>query len=523
MLPYQQQDMFAFKSLTSADHTIVYSHRVLRHIARITSKGRHVSPKSAITGDTAYQSSFNSFWDMIHKEKQDAKKTVLVEDMCGCIARQTPQVISQLLDAPVEEIDRYMVGRRGFTLVKLRDHHDFVQRVEPAQSDVTFPLRSRMLILRKFPRSQTLKQAPIVNVTKTRSDATAILSDDNVEDAIDQFTSSARMSPLGSKIRFFFLNQLEEIICTGLFEQFHFLPFGSSVNGFGCDNSDLDISLDVRDNLVPRNKYINSNLAFHSKPIMSERFQSQRLVDFVGDHLQYFVPGIVNLQRIPRARVPIVKVHSEMTGLDCDISFQSARVSVKMAEILFEYSLLDERVRKLVHFIKIWAKQHILTNTSPGPWYTNFMLMLMVIHFFQTRSGFRLPSINELDAKRSVVAAANEDMTFLTILREFFEFISSFDFDNRGMSVLSGRSILKPSHSAIYIENPMEPDLNVTINVQSSEVRRLVRAANTSLAIMVDSQSFALSDLCKPTTQPTVTSFNTKGQKGVKVYEFLTE
>lgn len=459
---------------------------------------------------------------MIHKEKEDAKNYILVEDLCSSIDRQTPENLSRVLSAGVSEIDKYMIGKRAFTLIRLEDYTHFCHKTEPLQPDRSFPMRSRMLILRQFLKSEPRSSLPIRDVTKSEAGTTALLKESDLEEAIDGLLSMSQMSRFGSKLRFFFLNQMQEVVCNGAFADFQFLPFGSSVNGFGGDRSDLDMALDVRDE-NDRRPATSQHLIYQSKAVMSERFQSQRLVDFVGDQLQYFMPGIVNLQRIPRARVPIVKVHSDFTGLDCDVSFQTARTSVKMAEALFEYSLLDERVRKLICFIKIWAKQHSLTNFNPGPWYTNFMLMLMVVHFFQTRQGFRLPAMNDLKAAASQPVQEDEDVSFVTIVREFFEFISSFDYEHRAISILTGRSILKPSHSAIHIENPLEPDLNVSVNVQQSEVKRLVTAANTSLAIMVDSRLYTLSDLCKPTTKPTVTSFNAKNQKGIKVYEFLTE
>lgn len=516
--------MFSCRSFASCD--LPFKRHLLRQLSRRAASEQIVRPKRETNiktrNEAPYQSTFDSFWDMIQKEKQDAKNYILIEDLCDSIRRQTPATLSRVLDAAVVDVEKYMIGKRCFSLIKLEDYAHFSRKTEPLQPDRSFPIRSRMLILRQFVKSETRNDLPVRDLTKGDAAASAMLKERDIEEAIDSLVSTTRMSRFGSKLRFFFLNQIEEVVCSGAFSDFHFLPFGSSVNGFGGDRSDLDMALDVRENLVPH-RNTSQHLIYQSKPVMSERFQSQRLVDFVGDQLQYFVPGIVNLQRIPRARVPIVKVHSDLTDLDCDVSFQTARTSVRMAEVLFEYSLLDERVRKLVCFIKIWAKQHSLTNSNPGPWYTNFMLMMMIIHFFQTRPGFRLPAMNKLKTRQSEIVCEDEDISFVTIVREFFEFISSFDYESKGISILNGRTILKPSHSPIHIENPLEPDLNVCVNVQQSEVRRLVTAANTSLAIMVDSSLFTLSDLCKATTKPTVTSFNGKHIRGVKVYEFLTD
>ena len=49
---------------------------------------------------------------------------------------------------------------------------------------------------------------------------------------------------------------------------------------------------------------------------------------------------------------------------------------------------------------------------------------------------------------------------------EFFEFYSFFDFAERGVSVISGATADKPDPTApVYIENPLERELNVSKNV----------------------------------------------------------
>ena len=473
--------------------------------------------------EPTYQGSFESFSEMVRLEKESAKCCILLEDRCNSLDKQTPENLSRVLDSRVTRIEgKYRLGRRGFTLVSLEEPQ--VWRRVACHADIAFPVRTRLLSLTRLATTDSEAGAEATRVPVrdlTRTDAVALLKASDIEDASSKLVSSSRMTRFGCKMRIFFLNQIEELVCSGVLEHFHLLPFGSSVNGFGSDSSDLDMAL-VSPPVVAPHPSRRPSLVYQGRPVMSERFQSKLLVDFVGDHLQYFMPGITSVQRIPNARVPIIKIHSDVTNLDCDISFQTASASVQMAEALFEYSRVDDRIAKLVSFIKIWAKSHSLTSVNPGPWYTNFMLMLMIIHFFQTRQGFQLPSMWDLKACRRI-ASTDEDESFETILREFFEFISSFDYRSHGMSVLSGRTILKPTHSAIHIENPCEPDKNVSINVEQSEVQRLVTAANTSLAIIVDSRAYTLADLCKPTTKPTVSSFNAKSLKGIKVHEYLTE
>lgn len=67
------------------------------------------------------------------------------------------------------------------------------------------------------------------------------------------------------------------------------------------------------------------------------------------------------------------------------------------------------------------------------------------------------------------------------LLFGFFEFYSSFNFSQRGISLVEGRDVSKPDSSALYIQNPFERNLNVSKNVSNEEVIRLKYAVQNSL------------------------------------------
>lgn len=60
-----------------------------------------------------------------------------------------------------------------------------------------------------------------------------------------------------------------------------------------------------------------------------------------------------------------------------------------------------------------------------------------------------------------------------TLLLQFFEYYSSFDFNSRAISLNEAAAISKPEHSALYIVNPLERALNVSKNVSIEELERL--------------------------------------------------
>lgn len=58
------------------------------------------------------------------------------------------------------------------------------------------------------------------------------------------------------------------------------------------------------------------------------------------------------------------------------------------------------------------------------------------------------------------------------LLFDFFEFYSEFDFNSKGVSLITGNSWGKPDAGPLYIQNPLERHLNVARNVSKEEVSR---------------------------------------------------
>lgn len=60
-----------------------------------------------------------------------------------------------------------------------------------------------------------------------------------------------------------------------------------------------------------------------------------------------------------------------------------------------------------------------------------------------------------------------------TLLLQFFEFYSQFDYQDKAISIYEGTPIRKPNNLPLYIVNPMEQALNVSRNVSFEECERL--------------------------------------------------
>lgn len=54
------------------------------------------------------------------------------------------------------------------------------------------------------------------------------------------------------------------------------------------------------------------------------------------------------------------------------------------------------------------------------------------------------------------------------LLLEFFHYYAHFDFEMNGLSLIEAATFPKPDSAAVFIENPLEVDHNISKNVSSS-------------------------------------------------------
>ncbi|KAI1290399.1 hypothetical protein HDE_09192 [Halotydeus destructor] len=193
---------------------------------------------------------------MLAKEKEDAKNFIILEDKLSISAvlhRMDKVSVSQFLDAEVDKMYKYSVNRRKFALIKLQDYAQFKKKSVKSE-DFLFPMTTRLLmtpgIEKKYLSTEDCNDHVCDvnakrNLTATR-EALRKYSREQSDLAINQLISDCSVTEFGSKLRFVWLNQLEELLCAGLFSEFELRPFGSSVNAFGSDHSDLDMVFEPR-------------------------------------------------------------------------------------------------------------------------------------------------------------------------------------------------------------------------------------------------------------------------------------
>jgi hypothetical protein len=80
------------------------------------------------------------------------------------------------------------------------------------------------------------------------------------------------------------------------------------------------------------------------------------------------------------------------------------------------------------------------------------------------------------------------------LLLEFFQYYTNFDFTNAGISVIEGSTVTKPDASVpLYIENPLERELNVAKNVQSVYLQEFQSACQSAYRCLEQSSTPASS------------------------------
>uniref|UniRef100_A0A3B5KXE8 Mitochondrial poly(A) polymerase n=1 Tax=Xiphophorus couchianus TaxID=32473 RepID=A0A3B5KXE8_9TELE len=329
-----------------------------------------------------------------------------------------------------------------------------------------------------------------------------------VDDQIGALTETYQLTEENSRLRFLVCSLLKDV-AAAYFPECTIRPFGSSVNGFGKLGCDLDMFLDLDSisgwNFKPPKSGLS--LEYQMKRTNSERHVTQSILSVIGECVDHFWPGCVGVQKILNARCPLVRFAHQPSGFQCDLTANN-RVAMKSTELLYLYGELDPRVRSLVFTVRCWARAHGVTSSIPGAWITNFSLTVMVLFFLQKRSP---PIIPTLDRLRDLAGPADEsviegnDCTFATdfskiqlqsntdtleqLLGDFFEFYAMFPFSRMSINIRKGREQNKPEMAPLHIQNPFETSLNVSKNVNTSQLDRFVALCQESAWLLQQSET----------------------------------
>ncbi|XP_034008612.1 poly(A) RNA polymerase, mitochondrial isoform X1 [Trematomus bernacchii] len=364
------------------------------------------------------------------------------------------------------------------------------------------PFKSRLLSMRNLD-SVDLRNQPKKHLAQQSIPINELIQRLSKEESIDQqitsLTEAHQLTEESCRLRFLVCSLLKDIVAP-FFPECTIKPFGSSVNGFGKLGCDLDMFLDL-DGISGKNATMPKSglfLEYQMKAAKSERIVTQNILSGIGTCMDLFGPGCVGLHKILDARCPLVRFTHQPSGFQCDLTANN-RVAMKSTELLYLYGELDPRVRHLVFTVRCWAQAQGITKSIPGAWISNFSLTVMVLFFLQRRNPPIIPTLEHLrdlagPEDKSVIE--DNDCTFVSdfskiqlesntetleqLLCEFFEFYASFSFKTLSINIRKGREQNKPVGDPLHIQNPFETTLNVSKNVNTTQLGRFVALCQES-------------------------------------------
>ena len=152
------------------------------------------------------------------------------------------------------------------------------------------------------------------------------------------------------------------------------------MNGFSFSKSDLDISLTFTDHET------------------DEDLNSIEIIENLAEKLQKKA-GILNVQAITSAKVPIIKFTTKMPKIECDISLYNI-LAQENTRMLRTYALIDRRVQALGYVVKEFAKKCDIGDASRGS-LSSYAYILMLIYYLQKVQPPVVPVLQELNNENS--------------------------------------------------------------------------------------------------------------------------
>lgn len=171
------------------------------------------------------------------------------------------------------------------------------------------------------------------------------------------------------------LGSLERFIRKEYNDKAQLCLFGSSKNGFGFRDSDLDICM---------------TLEGHDT---AENLNCKEIIEGLAKVLKKHT-GLRNILPITTAKVPIVKFEHRQSGLEGDISLYNT-LAQHNTRMLATYAALDPRVQYLGYTMKVFAKRCDIGDASRGS-LSSYAYILMVLYFLQQRQPPVIPVLQEI-------------------------------------------------------------------------------------------------------------------------------
>ncbi|XP_052447416.1 terminal uridylyltransferase 7 [Carassius gibelio] len=193
--------------------------------------------------------------------------------------------------------------------------------------------------------------------------------------------------------------------------------FGSSKNGFGFKQSDLDICMTLEGQDT------------------AEGLDSMAVIESLTKALRKH-HSLRNILPITTAKVPIVKFYHTKTGLEGDISLYNT-LALHNTQLLASYAAIDARVKILCYVMKVFAKICDIGDASRGS-LSSYAYTLMVLYFLQQRSPPVIPVLQEMyvGEKKPVVLVEGWDVHFFSDLKNLHKYWPGYKMNEESVGQL---------------------------------------------------------------------------------------
>ncbi|CAF0957588.1 unnamed protein product [Rotaria sordida] len=478
-----------------------------------------------------------TFDAMIDFRRQQARRTVLIHLGRSHSESELYKLCSRV--GQITNMTLYTANKKECALLEFSTEQSVKNLLEITSHFINenrLPCASRNLYFASQYTGARLKYPPVGREVQQLDDTfidKALNDIRNVSDQIRYFWQKTKLTELDTRLRFFVASLVEEGL-RSIFVDTVCLPFGSSVNTFGKTRCDLDMLLsfeDFRDKNIKYDGKMQQLRFLTKRSYLNDRFQAQAYLKILADTLKHFMAECTNVQIILPARVPIVRFQHRLSDLQCDVSMSEFKSSYYMSKLLWSLSSIDSRVAPLVFVIRRWAREASITQSTPGPWFSNYQMTLLVLFYLQSIEILpKLNYINEQFATASSssspdVTSANGDLSDNLILmnelenirrfhpnksnndslailfKGFFSFYENFDFQSSVITLLERQNTSKSSliqagkdkEWPIYLENPLVPSMNASKNLVESEGERFRQTCSKASQILSQSSKNLLS------------------------------
>ena len=200
--------------------------------------------------------------------------------------------------------------------------------------------------------------------------------------------------------------------------------FGSSVTGLSLGTGDLDLCLSFK------------------------KEQPKKVLRKVAGLLRE--EGMMDIQQIPKAKIPIVKFTDSRSGLDVDISIEN-RLAIYNSKMLKNYAQ-DKRVREFILMIKYWASRRGINTAYEGTLSSYAWTLISIQHLQMTnppvapnRQKGNKKNLLEINGQSYDISndssrfESKNQQTLASLLVSFFDrFATRWDWNEMVVSIRNG-------------------------------------------------------------------------------------